>query len=320
MTNYSNTRELKEDVLFRASESINSTDFGPQAVKYLNRVYRTLCSGASEFLPEYVDDWWWLRDKSVLTLLPATSVGTVDLTNNSVNITFSSPPAVSVAGYRLRVTGWPEQFEIATHTAGLGAATLDSVYTGPTDAAGLYTLMKVTYPLDADVNAIIGPMFGYRQNPRIIGLAPERMDELFPLPELTTGIPTAFALENTQIVRFSHGGRIDGVSMRVEYRFRPVITDLTDEVSSVPLVPLEWRHILADMALTYLLLDKNDDRSNAIALAARTGLAGMLKENRRRLKKMGAESAGHIYPRQGGRYSQAPSKGPLRTESGLIIG
>jgi len=175
--------------------------------------------------------------------------------------------------------------------------------------------MKVTYTLSASVASIVAPMVGFRDNPRIIGLSPERMDELYPMPELTTGIPEAFALENTQTVRFSHGGRTDGASMRVEYRYRPVVADLYDSVASVPLVPLEWRHLLADMALTYLLLDKNDDRSNAIALSARTGLAAMLKENRRRIPKMDTLT-GHIFPRA----STMNTRSPLRTESGLIIG
>jgi hypothetical protein len=56
-------------------------------------------------------------------------------------------------------------------------------------------------------------------------------------------------------------------------------------------------HILGDMALTYLLIDKNDDRSNAVALSARTGLAAMLKENRRRLAKMDP-NIGRIITRQ----------------------
>jgi hypothetical protein len=127
-----------------------------------------------------------------------------------------------------------------------------------------------------------------------------------------------FALEDSQTVRFSHGGRTDGQSMRIDYRYRPIVDDLTDSTSSTPLVPAEWRHLLSDMALTYLLLDKNDDRSNAVALSARTGLAAMLKENRRRLTKMGGGATGHIYPRQSGKYSDTDQV--LRTESGLIIG
>lgn len=313
---YANTRELKLDVLFRAGENATTSEYPAAVVDYLNRTYRSLCSGASEFLPEYVEDWWWLRGHDVLTLLPAITAGFITVTQNSAAITFSVAPTASVVGYRFRVIGHPEVFEIATHIAAATAATLDSVYTGPTGAGMSYQLMKVTYPLSVSVAAITGPMVGYRNSPKIIGLSPERMDVLWPLPELTTGTPQAFSLETEQLVRFSHGGRTDGQSQRIEYRFRPVVADLTDDISSVPLLPLAWRHILADMALTHVLLTKNDDRSNAIALAARTALAGMLKENRRRIPKMDS-SAGHIFPRQGGIFNRNQ---PLRTDSGLIIG
>lgn len=316
---YITTRDLKNDILFRASEPGSVADWGSAAIDYLNRVYNTLCAGASEFLPEYVDDWWWLRDRGVLTLLPAITTGTIAVTEGSASVTFSSAPAASTVGYRLRIDNHPEIFEISAHTAAATAATLDSVYTGDTDAAATYKLMKVTYALDADVQAITGPISGFRNNPQIIGISPERMDDLFPLASINPGVPTAFSLESEQSVRFSHGGRDDGKSMRVEYRFRPIVTPLTDSESSIPLVPIQWRHILADMALTYVLLDRNDDRSNAVALAARTGLAGMLKENRRRLKKMGGETVGHIYPRASTVFPRRDT-GPLRTESGLIIG
>jgi hypothetical protein len=108
--------------------------------------------------------------------------------------------------------------------------------------------------------------------------------------------------------------------MRVEYRFRKTVVDLAYSVSSFPLVPLEYRAVLADMALTYVWLDKNDDRSNAVALGARTGLAAMFKENRRKLSKMGSDTMGHIYPRQSSAPGFGNSRGPLRTASGLIIG
>lgn len=111
---------------------------------------------------------------------------------------------------------------------------------------------------------------------------------------------------------------MNGESMRVEYRYRPAVAELTDSLSSIPLVPLQWRHLLSDMALTYLLLDKNDDRSNAIALSARTGLAAMLKENRRRLTKIGGSYTGKIFPRGDAAHSNRIDL--LRTQTGLIIG
>ena len=314
---HTSAQDLKEDVLFRAGEQ-NDTDWGSQTIDYLNRVYQKLAAGASEFLPEYVEDWWWIRDKNVLTLEPSVTTGTVDVTQDSASITFSSAPASSIAGYRFKVDGEHELYLISSHTGGNASATLDSAYNGDTDATATYRIMKVEYALDSAVEALIGPMFGFRNNPRIIGISPERMDELYPIPELTTGVPVAFSLEDTQTVRFSHGGRTDGKSMRVEYRFRKQITDLTDSDASVPLVPYEWRDVLADMALTYVLLDKNDDRSNATALMARTKLAAMLKENRRRLSKMDITDIGKIHPR--GDVPARRGDGLLRTDSGLIIG
>jgi hypothetical protein len=81
---------------------------------------------------------------------------------------------------------------------------------------------------------------------------------------------------------------------------------------------MQWRHVLADMALVQVLLDKNDDRANAAALAARTTLAAMLKENRRRNVKVDF-LAGHISPR-GVVGTPGARPYPIRTESGLIIG
>jgi hypothetical protein len=177
-------------------------------------------------------------------------------------------------------------------------ATLDWAYTGETSGAVQFEAMKTEYTLADDCQVISGPFNTFRHPFRINGLTTEKMDELFPLINLEPGTPQAFCLEDETIVRFSHGGDYDGQTMRVEYRYRPHVTDLTDSTLSIPLIPPQWMHLLADMALVYVLLDKNDDRSNAAALGARTGLAAMLKENRRRLVKIDHQ-AGQITPRSG---------------------
>jgi len=292
----SNTRELKEDVLFRSSEGLVGSKWEATVVKYLNRCYRTLATGASEFLPEYVEDWWWLRGKDALNLEPPYTTGTVALTNNSTSITFSPAPVASQAGRRLVIPNEPDKPLVLTHTAGVGAATLDVAWTGDTNTAATFRSLKTTYQLATTVQVVMSPIIIFRSPERIIGVSPERMDELYPLARLDYGIPQAFALETEESVRFSHGGHPEGDYMRVEYRYRPKVVDLVDTSGSIPLVPAQWMHLLADMALTYVLFDKNDDRSNAAALAARTGLAAMIKENRRRLVKMDT-LAGKIMPR-----------------------
>ena len=303
----SNTRELKEDVLFRAGESLTGSAWNSKVIDYLNRVYRTLASGANEFLPEFVDDWWWMKAQGTLILEPAYTTGTITVTNGSQEITFTSPPSLDMTGRRLRVIGHPELFIILSHTADSPTATLDYPYTGDTNASAAFEAMRTEYELDDAAQVLSSPMVSFRHPYRINGITTEKMDELFPLINLEPGVPQAFCLENETTVRFSHGGSNDGYSMRVEYRYRPEVDDLTDSVLSIPLVPAQWMHILGDMALVYILLDKNDDRSNAAALGARTGLAAMLKENRRRLVKIDHQ-VGQINPR-GGAFS-GTSAGP----------
>lgn len=293
------TRDLKEDVLFRGSEPITGSDWDTKVIDYLNRCYSALCAGASEFLPEYVDDWWWMRAKGSFLLEPVNNTGGVTIAYGSQNGTFTVAPSTSMAGRRLRVTDCTELAVIETHTAGATAFTIDQPWTNDSVTAQSFMAMLTDYTLDVEVQAVLSPMVTYQSTNRIMGLSPERFDELNPATGLTSGIPTHFSLEDENRIRFNTGGRIDGQAMRIDYRYRPHVDLLEDTTLSIPLVPVQWRHVLCDMALTYLFLDKNDDRSNATALGARTNLGGMLKENRRRLTKIDA-SAGHITPRLAG--------------------
>lgn len=320
MGSFSNTREIKEDVLFRASESLTNSDWNSKVMDYLNRVYRALCAGASEFLPEYVDDWWWMRKQGVLIVQPAYTTGTAILAHGSTAAQIVPGPTVDLTGYRIRFLAQSvnDVFIIQSHVPGNQSITLDSPYPGPAVEVPLQAML-VDYQLPPVVQVLASPMVVHAYGDRIYGVSPERMDELYPIPRLVPGLPQAFALETETKVRFSHGGRNDGQTLRIEYRYRPMVADLVDAISSIPLVPAQWMHVLSDMALVYILLDKNDDRSNAAALGARTVLAGMLKENRRRGVKVDMWS-GHIFPRQHGLGQDKGGRGPLRTESGLIIG
>jgi hypothetical protein len=330
---YENTRQLKEDVLFRASEPPGGVSgWETKIIDYLNRVYRTLATGASEFLPEFIDDWWWMREESYFILEPVYSTGTVTATNGSNVVTFSDPPTFDPAGWMLRFKDVqvPDIFRIAFATYGPSQPNqeLDAPYTGKTVIGAAFQLMKTHYnpPSNVKPQVLIGPMRAFRDEDQILGMAEDRMDELWPLARLAPGTPKAFAIvqELNELqnpgekfeVRFSHGGLLDH-QQRIDFWYRPVLDDLLDAITSIPRVPAQWRHVLADMALVQVLLDKNDDRANAAALGARTALAAMLKENRRRNVKIDY-NAGHIYPRGGVGHNR--NRDPIRTESGLIIG
>lgn len=307
-------QSLINDALFRAGEIPGASEWDAKAVDYLNREYRALCSGASEFLPEFVHDWWWMRGRGVLTILPVVT-GVALMTTGSATVILSVDPGISLTGRRFKIAEHPDVFIVQAH-AGTGV-TLDSVYTGPSSAAASYQALKMTYTLDANAQALMSPIVSFRENPQISGMSPERMDELFPLSRLLSGVPQAFALENEGTIRFSHGGRTDGTSMRMEYSYRPQVQDLINSSSSFPLVPIQHRHVLADMILVYIYNDKNDDRMQVIGTSVRSTLGAMTADNTRRMKKID-RLAGSIQTRASN--TRRNLNNALRTESGLIIG
>lgn len=312
-----NTQALVDDALFRAGEIPGSSEWDNKALDYITREYRALCAGASEFLPEHVADWWWMRASGVLTILPIYNFGSVSVVQDSDLATFSHLPTIDLTGRYIKVNEHPDIFIIQEMNNEV--ATLDSPYTGPTSVVSAYEAAKLTYALNDNVSALLSPIRKFSDNPQIMGLSPERMDTLFPLGRNTfSGVPQAFCLEDEQTIRFSHGGRTDGVSMRMEYRYRPAVTDLIYDSTNIPLVPIQFRHVLADMALVYLYMDKNDDRLTVIGTSVRSALGAMVRENKRRLSRTDL-NMGRIGPR-GSHYGHFPRDRLLRTESGLIIG
>lgn len=312
-----NTQALVDDALFRSGEIPGASEWDAKAVDYINRAHRAICSGAFEFLPEFVTDWWWMRANGLLTLLPIFNTGTAAVTQDNTGITFSVAPTFDPTGRRFKVDGWGETYVVASGAAGNPNAVLDSPFNGVTNPAALFKLMKTNYTLAANIAAIMSPVTSFKDNPRLYGVSPERLDELFPLPNLQAGIPYAFALESPSEIRFSHGGRSDGISVRMEYRYRPTVVDLTYSPTSFPLIPIDHRHVLSDVVTFYLMTDKNDDRAVTIGTSARSTLGAMTKDNTKRMQKMD-QFAGMIVPRQSAWRNRR--WGPLRTESGMIIG
>lgn len=313
---YTSANDIINDALFRSGEIPGASEWDVQALNYLNRTYQAICSGASELLPEFIEDWWWLRANGVITVLPTIQLGSVSVIEGTKGITFSQPIIPDIVGYRFKVADHPDVFVIESVDSPTQAI-IDSFYTGVTNASASYELLKVVYDLPVTVAAIMSPVVSFRENPQIMGTTPERLDTLWPLARLSHGVPQAFALESETQLRFSHGGLREGKSMRMEFRYRPAVDPLVNLANSIPLLPLQWRQILSDTTTMYIMLDKNDDRATSVGQAARSGLTAMAKENRRRLAKMD-QYVGKIIPRQSN--TRASWEKRLRTESGFIVG
>lgn len=324
MSHYLSACDLKVDILWRAGEPTDgNSDFDTTALVYLNRVHRAICLGGSELDPAIQEDWWWLRKSppGVLILQPEYSTGTVTVTNNNVNVTFTNAPTFDATGWFLRInTAEGDIFRVGNHDANGAAAALDSVYTGPNASGVTFRLFKLEYDIATDVLRLISPMRIYRAERRfeILGVEVLAMDRDYPLALVESGIPDRYAQVQEHTIRFNRSGRTTATDLvRVEYDYLYLPDDLINSTASIPAVPLHWRPVLSDWATFWLLLDKNDNRAEMAGKAATGGLRAMANENRHKIGGTGRGLLGAIQARQDQIIRE---RGPIRTESGMIIG
>jgi hypothetical protein len=317
VANLQYTADLIADVLFRAGERTDgSSQYAATALSYLNRAYLGIAAGGGELVPGIREEWRWLKNTTpgVLSLLPviAPGIGTaptqVNATFNTASITFSGmigENLVSLAGWSIKIGDNRDIFRIISHTINTGVATLDGPWTGP---SGTYTYVtgKFEYALASDVLRIVSPMRAFLGNENenctiIHEVDPEHMYGEWPVSTADSGMPEAYTRVTEQLVRFnryapppSEGGYTHLYRVEYDYIKRPTLLT-SPGTTEEPLVPWEWRRVLSDWALFWLLIDKNDDRSEGVGLAAKSGLEAMAHENQ--------------YQRQG--YDRTPSFGKI---------
>jgi len=319
MANYSTSADIIDAALFDCGEPSNGTsDYENQAVVFLNRGYQMIWMGGSEIDPSLKEEWPWLRaaQSGVITLVPPYT-GSVTVTRGSTAIVFAIAPAASVSGWFFKADAVGDVFRITSHTAASTSATLDSMYTGPSSATEGYKVFKTDYDLPADVLRIISPMRSYRNTTYTVGSVESgQLEQRWPMAQASFGVPESYALIGDATVRFSHYWNSDrGDYLRLDFDYLQRPSDLTDDASSVPLLPFQYRHLLADYVSYRIMLAKNDNRADGMGLVFKAGVMAMARENHHRIQVGGNES-GHISPR--GDYwwwNLIP-----RTESGKIIG
>lgn len=320
MANFLYSSDIIAAGLFAAGEATDGTsDYAEQAIIYLNRGYQAIWMGGAELDPMIKEEWHWLRSTTpgVITINPVISAGTVTVANNSASITFSSAPSVSVQGRFFKTNTNTDVFRISSHTASSTSATLDSVYTGSNSSTEGYKIMQLEYDMPSNVLRILDPIRVYRDNrTHIDGMSLGALERQWPLDNIQGGTPYAFAQVGETKVRFSHyGSSTANDYIRTDFDYLQKPDDLTN-TESQPLLPHQWRKILADYITFKLMVDKNDDRADGFGLLVKSGLRAMKKENDHKLAIAGFEN-GHIFPRP---EERAHNTRPLRSESGLIVG
>lgn len=310
MTTLQTTQDIVKDVLDRADELTDgSSDFDANALEYINRSYRELWMGGGPFSPDVNVDWWWLRDFGILTMVPAIEDQTIALTNNSTAAVLTATATADITGWFLKVDNVSDIFKVSAVTG--TAVTLDSVWTGTT-ATGTADILPLEYTMATGMLRVLDPMKTDRSgHAEIKGMDIDEMEAAYPLSGIGQGIPTRYANVSESVVRFN---AYEDELVRVRYPYLKQPADLVNTATDVPLVPLQYRSVLADMALYYLLHDKEDSREQKIVLQAQAGIKAMVNEHRRRQVRTG--DVGAIRPRK----PSGTDRPLLRTESGFIIG
>lgn len=156
MADYSNTEDILTRALKKAGEPTNGNSAYEESLEeYVSDVHRAVIAGGTVFSLPVDEAWAWARSRQplILSLSPKITTGTLSLTQGLMTGTFSSAPAVSVAGWFFR--SFPESsdnttYKIAQHTAGDTNFILDAPYLGATAAAFAYELFKLDYDLVPD--------------------------------------------------------------------------------------------------------------------------------------------------------------------------
>ena len=263
--------DIQSDILDRsgATAEAATADFLATTNTQIIRAYHEICN-------HYPYLFLRADPPAVITTIAPITAGTVNVQNGSDAITFSSAPTPSVAGRKIKITGFDEFYRIATHTAGAAAAVLDAQFNGTTDAVAEYTVFQDEYPLDTDVRHIVG-MFVAQDGTRIVQKPEDWIHDNFPFPPDSVWPPRFFARIGEQRIRFE--GYPDR-ARRIEYSHTIIPPDLVTGVT--PLVPRNFRYVIADGGLFWLYIVRNDNRADPAGILFSGGREKLVEDDLRK--------------------------------------
>lgn len=311
MANLATTGDIKAAVLQHAGELTNGqSPFDRLVLTYINRVYMELLGGGSTFTPEIAEPWAWAKAQTpgVLTLKAAYVTDTVNLTNGSTAGGFATAPGATLGSFKnrlLKVDGEPDYYRIADHAPGASTFLLDAEFIGSSGARS-FKAHKLEYDLGSQSNKILRLVEPMRVNKpqiytadnmgKIYGMSSEKLSEEFPLQILIDGVPSHFAVvgEVDGVLRVQFNSSV-AADTRVEFDYVPQPVELS--YSSTPVVPREDRMVLVYGATYWLMVDKEDSRSETFFRLTQSKLQAMFLARRKEFSRTNANYA-RMTPRE----------------------
>lgn len=321
MPNYLDVEDIRADALFRAGEpQTSASDFYARALTYINLVYQGLLLGGNiavgrdlatsagiynRLVETPITDFWWARKqpRGVLVTDALIETGTVTVTQGSVTATFSSAPAVSVAGWRLDVAHLPTVPRILTHAAGSTTATMDARWPEVTSTGASYTLYNIEYDLAEDFLRFAGSpyLFSRYMDPIPVGVREEH-DAAYPPSTFFREPPSAACMIQPRRIQLNS---FDTRGYRLEYDYIFMPGDL-QAGGPIP-IPRHHRRVLAVGAAMLICFDKNDNKAKNLASEYREFVHAMADEHRKAMSS-GSRTMGVYRTRQ----QQSDRKGRIQ--------
>lgn len=129
MSQFRTFADISDEVLQKSGEPRNgNSDYEALVLTYLGKVQQAIVGGGNIFSLEVDEPWTWARARwpIVLELEAPYVTGSIQVTQDDVNIVFSDAPARSIEGWHLQVMGKATVYKITNHDAGEPAAQLES--------------------------------------------------------------------------------------------------------------------------------------------------------------------------------------------------
>lgn len=148
MAQFRNTQDILDEILQKAGEPTNgNSPYETLALTYANKVHHAIIAGGNIFNVDVDEPWVWARSRYplIMELQPAFTSGSINCTNGSATITFSTASATSLEGWHLQVTGKPTVYKITQHTANTVNAHIDSGFIDSSSTSYGFRAFKLDY-------------------------------------------------------------------------------------------------------------------------------------------------------------------------------
>lgn len=329
MADLTTTSDYINYVLGSMNELTDGTSpYEASALAQMNHVYRLIYAGggelnSSEKRKPTMFPWAKAQYPLVINTNAPIEDGTVNVTLNSTAVVFSIAPTQDVTGWYLKTPNEPEVYRIATHTAGNTNATLDSLFVGATNTASAFTAFKTRYTIGPSVLGFVTPIQVFsdqqtgndgRRQIDIIGET--EFDGMYPQSLVQNEFPT-----KAKVVYSDSNGNVDielnsysSDPERLVFPYVRIPTAL-NKTGSDPILPIQWRPILAEYTLLFMYRDSNDTRVSNQASIAKSKFEAVISEAEG-ITRVSNGAYGRLYPR--GHRSQSIDS-VVKTRDGFIL-